>query len=142
MMYTRFAVLVSLLLLALSAAAESVTLAWSPSPDSTVTGYFVYYGTASGSYTTKVNVLSGSQATINGLTPGVTYYFAATAYNAAGLESDPSNEIYYRPPIPPQDSVIVVSNWTGVVLSFTNPTDTRFFTNASIWRTNYPKRTP
>ncbi|HPU56241.1 MAG TPA: fibronectin type III domain-containing protein, partial [Verrucomicrobiota bacterium] len=40
----------------LSASAASVTLAWDPSPDPSVVGYFVYYGDASRSYTTKIDV--------------------------------------------------------------------------------------
>ena len=37
--------------------------------------------------------------TISGLVPGATYYFAATTYNAAGLESPFSSEVSYLVPL-------------------------------------------
>ncbi len=54
-------------------------------------GYKIYYGTASGNYTTTINVGNVTTYTINNLAPG-TYYFAATAVNSAGNESGYSNE--------------------------------------------------
>ncbi|HLP77369.1 MAG TPA: tandem-95 repeat protein [Candidatus Paceibacterota bacterium] len=76
----------------------SVTVTWSPSPDTNVIGYNVYYGGASRSYTNKTDVGSATNVTINGLVNGVTYYFAATAYNILGIESDYSAEVSYTVP--------------------------------------------
>ncbi len=73
-------------------ASVSTKVAWNPSPDSSVTGYNVYYGTSSHSYMNMVSVGNVTSATINNLTPGVTYYFAATAHDAAGNQSPYSNE--------------------------------------------------
>lgn len=84
-----------------SFAGESVSLAWNPSPDSSVTGYRVYSGIKTGTYTNAVDVGNKTNATIVGLQEGVTYYFAATAYDAAGLESEFSNEVAYTPPPTP-----------------------------------------
>lgn len=78
--------------------AVSVTLAWDPSPDSVV-GYKAYHGVASRTYTNSVNVGSATRATIPGLVEGRTYYFAATAYNALGLESAFSEELSYTVPL-------------------------------------------
>jgi len=75
-------------------------LAWDPSPDAQVVGYRVYFGVASGSYTNSANVGAVTNATITGLVVGTTYFFAATAYNAAGDESVFSNEINYTPAAP------------------------------------------
>jgi len=80
-------------------AVGSVTLAWDPSPDSTVVGYRVYYGVASGNYTNSAAVGNVTNATVANLVDGVTYYFAATAYDSAGGESDFSNEATYTVPI-------------------------------------------
>ena len=79
-----------------------VPLAWNQSPDPTVTGYNVYYGTASHTYTNHLHLGNVTNATITGLTAGVTYYFAATSYNAAGTESSYSNEAssVVPPPVP------------------------------------------
>ncbi|MGO8837376.1 MAG: fibronectin type III domain-containing protein, partial [Limisphaerales bacterium] len=81
-------------------AAGSVNLAWNPTTDSTVVGFNIYYGGASATYTNEFSVGMATNATISGLVPGATYYFAATTYNAAGLESPFSAEISYLvPPI-------------------------------------------
>jgi hypothetical protein len=76
-------------------AANSVTIAWDSSPDSGVTGYKLYYGTAPHAYDKVVSAGSTTQATASDLIPGTTYYFAATAYNSAGTESDFSDEISF-----------------------------------------------
>ncbi|MBE7499936.1 MAG: fibronectin type III domain-containing protein [Verrucomicrobiales bacterium] len=80
------------------AIAADVTLAWDPSPDATVVGYKLHWGGASGTYTSHLDVGNVLTATVPGLEPAVTYYFAATAYDGAGLESDYSNEVEYTPP--------------------------------------------
>jgi len=74
-------------------AAQSVTLAWNAV--SGVAGYRLQYGTASGSYDQTTDVGNTTTAAVSSLTPGVTYFFVATAYNAAGLESLPSNEVSF-----------------------------------------------
>ena len=74
--------------------AVSVSLAWNPSTNSTVTGYKVYYGTASGVYATNIAAGNVTNVTISGLASG-TYYFAATSYDASGNESGYSSEISY-----------------------------------------------
>ena len=71
------------------------TLAWDPSTDPSVTGYRLYYGTASGSYTQQVDVGNSSTAPLPNLTPGTTYYFVVTAYDASNVESVPSNEVTF-----------------------------------------------
>ena len=56
-----------------------VTVAWdanNPAPD----GYVIYWGTSSGNLTNSHDAGGATQYTIPDLTEGVTYYFAATAY--------------------------------------------------------------
>jgi hypothetical protein len=79
-------------------AGQSVTLAWNPSPDTNVTGYNVYYGVASDTYTNMINAGDVTNVTIYGLVAGVTYYFAATAYDDLGQESAYSGEVSYSVP--------------------------------------------
>jgi uncharacterized protein (TIGR02597 family) len=74
-------------------AAQSVSLAWDT--ESGVAGYRLHYGTASGIYTQTVDVGDTTTATVSSLTPGLTYYFVVTAYNVAGLESLPSNQVSF-----------------------------------------------
>jgi fibronectin type 3 domain-containing protein len=60
-----------------------------------VTGYRVYYGTASRSYSQALGsgeFVTTSTYIATGLQSGRTYYFAVTAIDAAGAESAFSNE--------------------------------------------------
>ncbi len=78
----------------------SVALAWDPSTNANVVAYNLYYGVASQTYTNKVTVGAVTNATITGLVAGATYFFAATASDNLGLESDFSNEVpYYVGPV-------------------------------------------
>ncbi|WP_161974452.1 fibronectin type III domain-containing protein [Piscinibacter terrae] len=58
-----------------------------------LTGYRVYYGTTSGSYTAAVDVPSATtlSATINGL-PTATYFVVVKAYDSSNNESSASSE--------------------------------------------------
>ena len=80
--------------------AQGVTLLWNRAASHTnLSAFVVKYGVTSGSYTGQVSV-AGSQtsATLNALTPGLTYYFVVTAKNTSNVESDPSNQISYTVP--------------------------------------------
>jgi hypothetical protein len=78
----------------------SVTLAWDPSPDDSVTGYYIWYGTVSQIYTQRIDAGNATTQTVSGLTEGVTYFFAICAYDAEGYTSDFSNEIIFTPEPP------------------------------------------
>jgi hypothetical protein len=80
---------------------QSVTLAWTASTDTNVAGYNLYYGGASGDYTSEVSCGSATTATVSGLMPGATYYFAVTSYSFLGVESVFSAEVSYTVPGPP-----------------------------------------
>src|ERR1019366_5906922 len=68
-------------------AVQSATLNWDPSTDSNVAGYNIYYGTASHTYTNVIVLGNVTNTTVTGLIEGATYFFAATTYNASGVES-------------------------------------------------------
>lgn len=71
----------------------SVTLQWDANTEIDLAGYKVYYGTASRAYGLPIAVGLVTSYQVKGLTtPGV-YYFAVTAINAAGQESEFSNEV-------------------------------------------------
>ena len=79
-------------------ATEQVTLAWQASSGSGIAGYNIYYGLASGNYTSKVSVTGTTQTTITGLMEGRIYYFVVTAFTTTGLESLPSNQVSFQAP--------------------------------------------
>jgi hypothetical protein len=83
------------------AGTPTVTLSWeAPTGNSdgsalvNLTGYKVYYGSASGNYTQQIRISNPGLNTyvVDNLPPGQ-YYFAVTAYNSLGEESDYSPEI-------------------------------------------------
>ena len=88
--------LAGLLALAPSAvlAVGAVTLAWDPSASTnTIASYNLYYGVASATYTNTVSAGTNTTLSISNLVEGATYYFAATAVDTDGLESDYSTEV-------------------------------------------------
>lgn len=89
----------------LTAASGVPTLFWTPNGESDLAGYKVYYGTAPRTYSAVVDAGNVTTFTAANLTAGVTYYFAVTAYDAAGSESGFSNEVTVAlaVPVPPID---------------------------------------
>jgi hypothetical protein len=77
------------------ACAVQITLAWDSNVEPDVAGYIVYYGTRSADYDFDVDVGDYDSITISGLVEDVMYYFAVTAYDAEGNESDFSEEITF-----------------------------------------------
>jgi len=111
---------------------SSIVLAWNSDADPTVAGFRVHYGASSGQYTQTDDVGNATTATISGLSAGETYYFVVTAYNAAGDESAPSNEISSTTPgiaftsVPGAQTVTASLNGSAIVpnlVSLTTATD-------------------
>jgi len=75
-----------------------VALEWDPNNEPNLAGYRIYYGIESGNYSRVLDVGNNNISTISNLAHGVTYYFAATAYNEMGYESGFSMEIVYNIP--------------------------------------------
>lgn len=108
--------------LLLCAALLSVNLDWFRNPEPDVTNYRIYYGTNSGAYTQCANAGNNTNITITGLAPNTTYFFVATALNAAGQESKPSAQISYTTP-PGQSMIVLIegaANPAGPWTSTTN----------------------
>ncbi|MDD2852241.1 MAG: Ig-like domain-containing protein, partial [Desulfuromonadaceae bacterium] len=112
-------VLAAILSLSLSAPAmaSSVSLHWNANSESDVAGYRVYHnaGATILEGTTPLDVINQTTATIDDLDPGITYTFAVTAYNNAGIESLFSNSLTIEEQAPP--TVDITSPSAGVNVS-------------------------
>ncbi len=84
-----------------AATTSSVTVSWVPpttntdgTPVTGLSGYRVFYGTASGQYGQSLSVPSAgvTSVVVEGLSSGTTWYFAAKAVTSSGVESDYSQE--------------------------------------------------
>ena len=118
----------------LSSLAATVNLTWSRSPDPNASSYNIYYGTESRVYTNAILAGNVTNLTISGLANGTTFYFAASASDSLGNESDLSNEAVLATPsvLVLTVSVYATSNllspWTNLaVLYLTNPPGNGFF---------------
>ncbi len=79
----------------------SITLNWSPNPESDLAGYKVYYDTISGfpyngtganEGDSPIDVENVTSFTLTGLTPGTTYYLVITAYDNDADDTDDQTE--------------------------------------------------
>ncbi|TAK03045.1 MAG: hypothetical protein EPO39_12735 [Candidatus Manganitrophaceae bacterium] len=105
------------------ALAANADLSWSANTETDLAGYKVYYGTSSRNYGAPVDVGNQTTFTATGLSEGQTYYFAVTAYNAAGSESGLSTEVSKTFPdtTPPVLSAMAAGSITstGAVITWT-----------------------
>jgi hypothetical protein len=77
-------------------AASPCTLAWNLNQDVSVTGYALYYG-ITGSTTNRQVLGITNTVTLFNLLASSNYFFYMTAFDATGVESLPSNVLYYKP---------------------------------------------
>ncbi|MBU5614626.1 malectin domain-containing carbohydrate-binding protein [Geomonas azotofigens] len=127
-----FTAMATTTLRATPAAAAQASIAWSAPTDSTgVTGYKVHIGGTSGNYSQHVDVGSTTSYSASSLTDGSTYYFAVTAYNAAGSESAYSNEISRSFPALPTTYTITATAGAGGTITALNNTKVSTATSGS-----------
>jgi CxxC motif-containing protein (DUF1111 family) len=67
-----------------SGSSNAISLAWTASSSTGVTGYRVLYGVTSGGLTNSQDIGNVTSAVISGLTPGQTYYLAVVTLTASG----------------------------------------------------------
>jgi hypothetical protein len=80
--------------------AAPVTLGWDPSPDPGVQGYAIYYGPMVTGNLTRIPTGTNLICRLTNLIVGTTYRIYAVSYSALGVESLPSNEVFYKPTVP------------------------------------------
>ncbi len=98
-------------------ATQSATVTWSPSPDTNVVAYKIYYGGTSGNYTNVISVGNVTNVTVSGLADRATYFFAATAVSSSGAQSTFTPETSYVVPTAAATLASAVTADTG--FSFT-----------------------
>src|SRR5262245_15252266 len=139
----------SLAFVATPAQAAQVQLAWDAplqadgTPVPNLAGYKLYYGSQSGQYQTALPVGMATTYTVTNVSPGQTYYFAATAYDTAGTESAFSNEVSVTLGTIPQQQMQVVSvdsqDMVGGNYAATNAIDGN---PATFWHTEWFQQAP
>jgi fibronectin type 3 domain-containing protein len=109
-----------------------VSLAWDANPEPDISGYRIHYGAVSGLYSGSLDVGNVTSAIVPDLIEATTYYFTVTAYNTAGLESLPSNEVSVffsgsdtSPPVPP-GSLVAVAGDGLISLDWSDSSESNF----------------
>ena len=133
---TRLAAVLLLLLTAQSAYADSLMLAWDPSVDSSVAGYVVYVGVASGNYTQTFDVGNVTSFSYGAAQPGQRYYFSVAAYAAGPILGTASAEVSgvsnTAPTISnPGNQTAMVGQTVGLQLTASDPDGTPLTFSAS-----------
>ncbi|HMK61866.1 MAG TPA: fibronectin type III domain-containing protein [Dissulfurispiraceae bacterium] len=122
-----FLALIVIVLFTTGNALSAITLTWTAPANNTdgtpltdLAGYVIYYGTSSGNYTNSANVGKVQSYIFSNLGAG-TYYFAATAYNSSGIESQYSNEVA-KTASSSQYSLAITRGGTGSGTVMSSPT--------------------
>ena len=82
-----FLIVAALLGTASNLYAATVTASWNANPEPDIAGYKLSYGTATGVYTTTIDVGNVTTYVPTGLAPATGYFFVVQAYNTGGLTS-------------------------------------------------------
>lgn len=113
--------LLSLLTAVATLASQAVTFEWDLSPDPTVKGYRMYWGSESNVFTVSRPAGSTNNFTFTNtlFTPNIPYYFVVVATNVINIESLPSNTVVWTNVVPPSAPknlrVSVVTNTAGPI---------------------------
>lgn len=115
-----FSILLLLLFASITSARE-VTLSWDANSEPDMDHYVVYWGVTPGDYIYNSidngdDIGIGTEYSVEIPDDEQTYYFAVTAVDVSGLESDFSNEVYIDVALPLNNSwnLITISNGTGL----------------------------
>ena len=100
---------------AVQAAPDRVTVAWDPNPETDIAGYRVYYGRVGTTVTNMVSPGTLTQQQVISLLPATQYWFYVTAFNAAGLESDPSQVLTYTTPVNQSPTVTLGTDRIAII---------------------------
>lgn len=112
-----------------------VKVSWDANTEPDLAGYKVYYGQKSRQYDHVVDVGNITEYEVGNLLPGQTYYFAVTAYDTAGNESAPSEEVSATLPqedtTPPYMTALQILAKNALLVSFSENITRRSAENVS-----------
>ncbi len=113
----------------LGAMSASVKLAWDPNPETDLGGYYIYFGTNT---LDRMDVGQDTSVTLSNLVAGSRYTIYATAYNSAGLESEPSESVFFTPAVEVAEPVLSMQAVNGeIVISGSATPQQRLFLQAA-----------
>lgn len=120
--------------------ARELIISWDRNAEADLAGYKIYYGTSSGQYTQIIDVGQVTSYTVGGLSEGVKYFFAVTAYDTAKNESDFSQEVSATIPVtdmtPPTIYAIIVKSAVSLDLIYSEKVDKATAENIANYRIN------
>lgn len=90
--------------------ADPVKLGWNAASDASVKGYVIYYGATNQPATNRIVAGTNLTVTLNALQANVTYKIYAASYNAAGIESVPSNLVTLMATVVPKLNITRQTN--------------------------------
>lgn len=114
--------------------AYGVSISWNSNIESDLAGYRVYYGASARNYQDVIDVGPFTSAVIDGLSSGLTYYFAVTAYDTSGNESAASQEVRATIPAasPATYTLTVTKRGTGTGTVTASPAGTTFSAGTAV----------
>ena len=122
----RYAIVLAILLFSASSSwAATLTATWSANPEIDIAGYKLSYGTASGNYTTTLDVGNVTSYVLT-VPDGQTYYFVVQAYDTSGLLSSRSTEVAYTVAGTPSPTITSLTPASGLVGTSVTITGTNF----------------
>lgn len=114
---------------------KSIGLAWDPVEE--VSGYRLYQGGTSGSYTNSTSTTNTIVIATN-LLPKATYYFAAKSYLGTLESTNYSNEVSYKVPatrvklVTQSTQNLSSAQWTNIVTNYDDTDALSFFYRLTI----------
>lgn len=118
-------VIIALFLTVGSSEANTLALQWDAPTDGVTTGYVVWYGTSSASYSSSMDVGLAMTKSVEGLSGGTAYYFVVQSYNAQREYSAFSTELMAATLLaPPTNFVATLRDQEFVDLTWQAPAGT------------------
>lgn len=84
------------MLITMVAIGAEVKVSWDKNLESDLKGYKIYYGTSSRNYDDNIDVGNNTSYTVANLDTNIVYYFAVTAIDSSGNESEFSEEVSWK----------------------------------------------